>query len=141
MIDSATSAVLIAKEMGNFWATTLLHLYHMGNKVKLQQFALTMFLDSRGLSDNGRDVLSKLDICLSHGGFLSYRDECLNGAEDDIRYIPKSANLHMIYIYIPMRFLLFVYVPECHCGACVSCVCMYRKYINSSEILMNLKTL
>ena len=86
MINASVAATLIEKEMGNFWLTILFHLNHMGNKAKKEQFALTMFLDSRGLSDNGRDVLSKLDICLSHGSFLSYRDECLRGAEDEIRY-------------------------------------------------------
>ena len=115
MIDEKVSATLIEKEMGNFWVMTLFHLYHMGNKTKLQQFAFTMFLDSRGLSDSGRDVLSKLDICMSHGAFLSYRDECLRGAEEEQR---SRLNLHNLCFHMCQYVISFRVGGMCDMTAC-----------------------
>ena len=75
------SEALPRREKKHFWFRTFNALNHMSNVAKTQQFELSLVLDSRGLSDTGRDLLSKFDMGVSHGTFLEYRRKYLEKAD------------------------------------------------------------
>lgn len=76
---------LVDHEKNYFWVSLFQHLNHMSNYAKKQQFELALVLDGRGLSDTGRDVLSKMDICVSHGTFHAYKAEYVFQAQEEIK--------------------------------------------------------
>ena len=72
---------LVEHEKNYFWVSYFQHLNHMSNYGKLQQFEMALVLDGKGLSDTGRDILSKLDVCVSHGTFLNYKGSYIRDAQ------------------------------------------------------------
>ena len=76
---------LVDQEKNFFWLNLFQHINHMGNAGKRQQFELALMMDGRGLSDTGRDILAKMDVCVSHGTFLEYKAQYINAADTAIR--------------------------------------------------------
>ena len=84
-LSADSSEEIILREKKHFWFRTFSALNHMTNVAKRQQFELSLVLDSRGLSDTGRDLLSKFDMGVSHGAFLEYRRDYLAKADQHIK--------------------------------------------------------
>jgi len=84
-ISDEESEKIITREKKHFWFRTFGALNHMTNVAKRQQFELSLVLDSRGLSDTGRDLLSKFDMEVSHGTFIEYRREYVAKADQHIK--------------------------------------------------------
>ena len=82
-LSDDSSEEIILREKKHFWFRTFSAL--MTNVAKRQQFELSLVLDSRGLSDTGRDLLSKFDMGVSHGAFLEYRRDYLAKADQHIK--------------------------------------------------------
>ena len=84
-LSADSSEEIILREKKHFWFRTFSALNHMTNVAKRQQFELSLVLDSRGLSDTGRDWLSQFDMGVSHGAFLEYRRDYLAKADQHIK--------------------------------------------------------
>ena len=84
-LSADSSEEIILREKKHFWFRTFSALNHMTNVAKRQQFELSLVLDSRGLSDTGRDLLSKFDMGVSHGAFFEYRRDYLAKADQHIK--------------------------------------------------------
>jgi hypothetical protein len=79
---------LVDQEKNFFCLILFQHINHIGNAAKRQRFEVALVLDGKGLSDTGRDILSKMDVCLSHGAFLDYKERYIYAAEIAIGYSP-----------------------------------------------------
>ena len=78
---------LKASEKNSFWFLTFLHLNHMGNTAKRQQFELAYMLDGKGLTDTGRNILASLDIGVGKGTFSDLKNTYINQAEKETWYV------------------------------------------------------
>lgn len=96
-------------EKNSFWFLTFLHLNHMGNTAKRQQFELAYMMDGKGLSDTGRSVLASLDIGVGRGTFAEFKQQYVDKTETENRYfhtfiliIFYRQLLHLTYFFCPV---------------------------------------
>lgn len=70
-----------------FSGLTLLLINNISTKLKHQMFNLTLFMQSRGLSKTGRQVLSSLGFCSSQSSFYREREIECRYAEETCKYV------------------------------------------------------
>jgi hypothetical protein len=98
-------------EKNSFWFLAFVHLNHMGNTAKRQQFELAYMLDGKGLSDTGRNILATLDIGVGEGTFDDYKTY-LNQAESDTRSLMAFLELYSDVLLLHVSLLLVACNPH-----------------------------
>lgn len=78
---------IVQRDIGTFTGLSLLLCNNVSQSLTPQMFKFTMFLQSRGLSNNGRNVLARFGICMAKTTFIRKREEELKFAEEASRYL------------------------------------------------------
>ena len=111
-------------EKNSFWFLTFLHLNHMGNTAKRQQFELAYMLDGKGLTDTGRNILASLDIGVGKGTFADFKQQYINKAEIETRYVIllpfctfRSSFFFLCFVFVEGDKHMIIDLIVTHCRA------------------------